>query len=54
MLFPETKKKPPVQRRFIKQIQVSETVPSEDMIFTARVHTQISVVVVVVVSKFLW
>ena len=51
MLFSETKKI--VQRRFIKQIQVSGTIPSEDiMIFTTRVHTQNSIVVVV--GKFLW
>lgn len=55
MLFPETSPpKKPIQRGVIKQNQVSGTVPSEDItIFTARVHIQNSVVVVVV-GKFLW
>jgi hypothetical protein len=57
MLFPETKQKT-FWRRFIKQIQVSETVRLKDItIFTARVPTQnpiVVVVVVVVAGKFLW
>jgi hypothetical protein len=50
------KKKHTVQRRFVERIQVSGTAPLEDItIFTARVRTQNSiVVVVVVVGKFLW
>jgi hypothetical protein len=54
MLFPETNQTN-VRRRFIKQIQVSGTVRSKDItIFTARVHTQNPIVVVVVVGTFLW